>query len=1334
MEESMRIRILGDASNAQNAFQDIEKVAQLTADKITGSFHHLGSLFKRTIGFAGLAAGLDTALESGSQLINLQKAQSQIISNQAKQKGSLIDLKKMELQGDAKSYEWSSKYLDNMATQLSLSNAISKTEIAKAQTLSITNTDLLKFYKDGGKYLKENLTYQENGKDAMQATLQTAANLAEVTHQGISGSMRMLNRIMADPAKRMSSMSRMGVQLSKTDQDRIKLAQKQNGLVAAQGALLTALDKTYHNVASSAASPVDLLKNDVALIWQSLGQGLIPIIDNLSKAVVPFVQALIPVLKNMGELIKETASTLGASLGNLFKDLIPFISLLVKGLLPAFFSLITPLVQMADAVISPLAAAFEKLVGSGEKMGPLSQMFITLGETLAKNLKPAVDFITKQFDKMSKDKTLEKMVASLLDTFKALAPILPQVAVAFANLVIALTPAFIAMLPDFVKAFAVFTKILVALTPLLTTVIGWLTKLVTLVTSNKGLTGVIGALAAIWFTRKLFLTPIMAAASGIGMLMGKVINLGAKTKGVFATLKGGLGGGGLAGMGKARLGALESQASRLAGNATQAFKLHGPGSSQYRRAAALAEGAGARVERLRNRQEADAIAGGGIKGRLKNIFALGGGAFAPTNQMDATNKNTQALIELTTALKLGAGGTLTAGVGAGSGSGSGSAAKRTMTTEERLAASMKAGRHDTIAAERKAIIAKFGAGAGAHLNVFDAATQKAAAMVQAEKLAAGAAANATTGKKLGRFARAGNFLKDDFSAFRGQVGGMAGKVGGGIGNLSGKIASGIGNLGGKFGSLASSLGGKFGGLASGLGGKFSRLAGGLSGKFGNLVSGVGGKFSSLAGSLSSKFGSMASGLAGKLGGMVGKLGGSLSGLVGRVGGLVGRVGSGLSGLTGKVSILVGKVSGLASRVGGGFSGLGGKLGGSLGGKLGSLGGKLGGLFGGKLGSLGGKLGSLVSKVGGGAGGIAGKVGRLGMLGKGLTGGLGSLAVGLAMPLLQKVMPKKAANVLGGAAQGAAMGAMFGPWGAAIGGAIGLVKSLFQNCKPFHDFVMKIWNTLKEWGKIIWTKVQPALKVVFEVIKKVATIYVKALVAYFKAWFAVIKQVWNVLVTIGKFMVNGLIAYWKAWWAVIKAVWNVLVTIGKFIGSVIVGYVKLWWAAVMEVWHVITGVWNALMSGGQTVWNWLKGMFSWIGNTVKTIWDGLYNSFVKAANLIIKAYNNTLGSLFSAIGINVKVNELTPTGGTPKKHHSGGIVQGPRGKEVPAILQAGEAVTSLAQMNANRGNGGGNSLAVHPGAVSIVVNGNADHATTAEIKKHVEAQFKELHRTLKGMGR
>jgi hypothetical protein len=86
-----------------------------------------------------------------------------------------------------------------------------------------------------------------------------------------------------------------------------------------------------------------------------------------------------------------------------------------------------------------------------------------------------------------------------------------------------------------------------------------------------------------------------------------------------------------------------------------------------------------------------------------------------------------------------------------------------------------------------------------------------------------------------------------------------------------------------------------------------------------------------------------------------------------------------------------------------------------------------------------------------------------------------------------------------------------------------------------------------------------------------------------------------------------------------------------------------------------------------------------------------------------------------------------------KFHNGGIVPGPRGSEVPAILQAGEAVISLNQMR----NGGGHNAGgvnVAPNAVNITINGNTDNATVEDIKRHVEEQFRQLRYAARTLGR
>jgi hypothetical protein len=1158
MEESMRIRILGDAAGAQTAFQQVEKAAELAANKITGSFSHLGGLFKRTIGFAGVAIGIDTALESASKLINAQKAQSQLLTNQSKQQGSLIKLSDYQLQGAANEYQWKSKTLDQMATQLSLTNAISKQDIVAAQNKQLTNTDLLKFYKQGVPALqKQNQTFKDisfqskqlhqhmsNSQVAMATVLTTAANLSEVTGHGINGSMMMLTRLMADPAKRMSAMSRSGIQIAKADQDRIKALEKQKGLVAAQGELLNVLDKTYHNIAAAAVSPVEILKNALQNIWTALGEGLMPVLESLSTVVIQVVEPLIPILQSMANIIKIVATNLGTSLGNILADLIPFVDLLVKGLLPALFDLITPLIQMADAVITPLANAFSKLVGQGENIGPLSQMFLDMGSAIGKNLQPAVDFLTKSFDQMTKSGEMNTMMQSILDTFKALSPVLPQLALSFAQLVIAISPAFIAALPDIVKAFGLFVQILVQLTPLLTTVIGWLTKLVSLITSNKGLTGVIGALLAIWFTKRMFLTPVMAAASGIGMLMGKLVSLGSATKttgGLFKSFFTGGKGNRIGGVVEYRAGRLENQAARTGSKLANArnTKWFGIGSSASRikRLEGKFESQTTAAKLLRTRQATVGTLGGGLKGLAKSLFGIGlGTAFNPTNQLDATNQNTQALIQLTEAM--GKGGPFGGGLSGGYGSGSRGAGNGTLSGYEALSKNLQN--------DQRTQLADF----STRYNEQMASRQKG-----------------------GRFSRAGRFLKDDFSAFRGQAGGLLGKFGKlgrfvGLGREAGEV--------GKFASFA----GKFGKL-----GKFGAMAGRLGG----------GAFSTLLG------------------------GGGISDVI--LNGLTSGTGSAGGGAMSKVGEYAGKAKNFAGKIAKGLKG---------------------------------KAGSALMKVG-----------------KKLAGGVFK-KVGIAV-----------------AEQGA-------KWAAAEGIAAALgpetlgVSELVVNGALLAKTVWDKRKTLMKWGK---TGVKFAGKAIGAA---------------------------------GKFA-------GKIGGGLVKGAGSVLKSVGGFFGGLFGGGGNKPTGG-----SAASGMGGGLMAkfAGKE-----GGFFHHIFGDIGSI-VGKFGKSIGAAMTAIGAliFGGLNGGFMQAAGKAGTTGNLLATllggsmGPALKKHHSGGIVQGPRGKEVPAILQAGEAVTSLAQMNANRGNTGGNSLAVHPGAVSIVVNGNADHATTAEIKAHVEAQFKELHRTLKSMGR
>lgn len=494
----IRLRALLDTTSTKSGFSDIEKAASMAAEQIKGSFSKVGGIIKNTIGVVGLGVGISHAIESASQLINLQKVQSQLVKNNNLQR-------QYELQGNAQSNRWYSQRLDQMATALSLQNGINKADIVRAQNFIIANKDVMNATK--------------GMKDGLNTVLTDSANIAEVTGGNISSTSRMLTRMIADPAKSMGSLRRMGITLTNAQQAAIKNTEKQNGLLAAQQMALRDIGTATKDLAKNAQSPIDLLKNDIQLIWQSLGEGLIPIFDSLAQAVIPVVQALMPVLSFMGTAIKDVAETLGTALGKIFNAFAPLLTLLTNSIIPAILNMVTPFIQLVAAIVTPLAEAFAKLVGSGDKLGPLGKLFVTMGDAVSKNLMVGVNAIAKTFKEMGDNGQLKTLMDGLLQAFVTMAPVLPILATSVANLLVALMPLLTGALPAIVYLINVFAAAVAIAGVVLAKIIG----VISTVAKHLGpLKGVLEGLAAVWFTRKLFMGPMNLVADGIMGLIGKI--------------------------------------------------------------------------------------------------------------------------------------------------------------------------------------------------------------------------------------------------------------------------------------------------------------------------------------------------------------------------------------------------------------------------------------------------------------------------------------------------------------------------------------------------------------------------------------------------------------------------------------------------------------------------------------------------------------------------------------------------------------------------------------------------------------------------------------------
>ena len=165
---------------------------------------------------------------------------------------------------------------------------------------------------------------------------------------------------------------------------------------------------------------------------------------------------------------------------------------------------------------------------------------------------------------------------------------------------------------------------------------------------------------------------------------------------------------------------------------------------------------------------------------------------------------------------------------------------------------------------------------------------------------------------------------------------------------------------------------------------------------------------------------------------------------------------------------------------------------------------------------------------------------------------------------------------------------------------------------------------------------------------------------------------------------------------------------KVIFDLVAAYVQLWWTILQTTFDLIWG-------GIQWLWEkfqWIKDGISTVFNGVK---DAIIGAFKAAFNMVVSIWNSTVGGLSFDIpswvpGIGGK------SFGVPMLSqwaHTGGIVGGMPGANVPMMLQTGEMVLSQDQqaMLLGRMNGGAGGASVYN--VNVTVSPTADKASVGQ---------------------
>ena len=177
---------------------------------------------------------------------------------------------------------------------------------------------------------------------------------------------------------------------------------------------------------------------------------------------------------------------------------------------------------------------------------------------------------------------------------------------------------------------------------------------------------------------------------------------------------------------------------------------------------------------------------------------------------------------------------------------------------------------------------------------------------------------------------------------------------------------------------------------------------------------------------------------------------------------------------------------------------------------------------------------------------------------------------------------------------------------------------------------------------------------------------------------------NTIATVASTVAQGAAKAATVVWTGVQWLLNVALTANP-IGLLIVGIAALIAIVVLiatkttwfqDAWRV---AWTAIKSVAMSVWDWISALPGKIGSTFSSIAGTISAPWKAGFNAIANAWNNTVGRLSWTVPSWVPgIGGKTISAPRIPTFHRGGIVPGPMGQDVLAVLQGGERVQTRAQ--------------------------------------------------------
>lgn len=222
-----------------------------------------------------------------------------------------------------------------------------------AETIKLTQSKLLTFKELAG-------SADEAGGAFDRATM-AALDLAAAGFGSAETNATQLGKALQDPIKGLTALTRSGVTFTKQEKENIKVLVESGQTLKAQDLILQAIETQVGGTAQATAKASDKMKLAFENVYETVGEALLPVFDDLANEVVALTpeiaDALTPVMAELAEvfrkeiipLIKEFTGWLASPQGTkAVKDLTAAVVDSVKG----FFDFTKRLMENWDQIVA----------------------------------------------------------------------------------------------------------------------------------------------------------------------------------------------------------------------------------------------------------------------------------------------------------------------------------------------------------------------------------------------------------------------------------------------------------------------------------------------------------------------------------------------------------------------------------------------------------------------------------------------------------------------------------------------------------------------------------------------------------------------------------------------------------------------------------------------------------------------------------------------------------------------------------------------------------------------------------------------------------------------